>query len=213
MYTRITVDILSFSSYICRGYTEIKLKTRIQDIAQIQTGIYAKPDMHGNAVYLQVRHFSEFGELDRQLERDLYIDEKMRKHLLQDGDILFMAKGSRNIAVIYRNFIGEAVASSSFIVVRLNENFRTQILPEYLAWYINHPRIQEFLKAHSKGSGIPSIALSGFARLEVSIPDIETQKTILVICALRTKERILVSELDMLKEQYIQHQLFSGTEK
>jgi restriction endonuclease S subunit len=169
--------------------------------------------MHGNALYLQVKHFNELGELVCQLEPDLYIDEKMQKHLLQDGDILFMAKGSKNVAVIYRNLAGSAVASSSFIVVRLNSNFKTQVLPEYLAWFINHPRSQEFLKSHSKGSGIPSIALSGFAELEVSIPDLETQKNILAIHQLRIKEKTLSAEIDRLKEKYIQHQLFSGTQK
>ncbi len=189
------------------------MKVHIKDIATIQTGVYAKPDMHGNAVYLQVRHFNEYGEMNRQLKPDVVIDEKMAKHLLRDGDILFMAKGSRNAAVIYRSSSVDAVASSSFIVVRLNAKFKAQILPEYLAWFINHPRSQELLKAHSKGSGIPSIALSGFAELEVSIPDIETQKNILTIYQLRIKEKTLIAEIDRLKEKYIQHQLFSGTQK
>lgn len=189
------------------------MKVHIKNIATIQTGLYAKPDRHGNAVYLQVRHFNEFGELSRQLEPDLYVDEKMRQHILQDGDILFMAKGSRNVAVIYRSLAGTAVASSSFIVVRLNSNFKTQVLPEYLAWFINHPRSQEFLKSHSKGSSIPSIALSSFAELEVSIPDIERQKNILAIHQLRIKEKTLIAEIGRLKEKYIQHQLFSGTQK
>ena len=208
------LDLRGRFAYICRGSTDLKtMKPHIREIAQIQSGLYAKPDLHGNAVYLQVRHFDEFGQLHRILEPDLFVDEKMRKHLLRDGDILFMAKGSRNVAVVYRSLAGDAVASSSFIVIRLNVNLNAQILPEYLAWFINHPRTQEILKTHSKGSGIPSIALSGFAELEVYIPPLEKQKTILAIHHLRIKETRLIAEIDRLKEEYIQHQLFSGTQK
>jgi len=184
------------------------LKARIKDIAKIQTGLYAKPEMQGNALYLQVKYFDEYGEINRHLKPDALVDEKMRKHILLDGDILFMAKGSRNAAVIFRSLSGEAVASSSFIVVRLNERFKSQILPEFLAWFINHPRSQELLKTHSKGSGIPSIALSGFSELEVTVPDIETQKSILTIQMLRTKEKQLINEINKLKDLFIQNQLF-----
>lgn len=189
------------------------MKTSINNIAQLQTGLYKKPGMNGNALYLQVNYFNEYGEINRQLKPDVLIDEKLVKHLLRDGDILFMAKGSRNTAAIYRKLSGDAVASSSFIVVRLNANFQNQILPEYLAWFINHPRTQGSLKALAKGSDIPSIALSGFAELEISVPDIETQKTILTIHQLRTEEKKLINKIDLLKDQYIQRQLFLRTQQ
>jgi len=185
---------------------------RMDQIASVLSGIYAKPSMQGNAVYLQLRHFNESGQQDPLAKADLFVDEKMERHLLRDGDILFMAKGNRNVGVIYRNTSGKAVASSSFLVVRIRDQFRTSILPEYLAWFINHSRSQARIKSYAKGSGIPSVTLSGFSELEVWIPDVDTQRKILMIHELRTREKSLLANITALKDHYIQESLITITQ-
>jgi restriction endonuclease S subunit len=185
------------------------MKIKLNNIASIQTGVYAKTNLEGNAHYLQLRHLNEFGELGSLTQLDLFVDAKMDRHILRDFDLLFVAKGSKNIATVYRTTPGIAVASSSFLVLRIREESKLQILPEYLVWFINTPHIQEKLKGLAKGSGIQSVAISDLANIEILVPNVETQKTILSIQQLRIKEKKLVAEIEALKEQYIQQKLFS----
>jgi len=182
---------------------------KLSTFARIQTGVYAKTNPHGEWVYLQSRHFDESGNLREKLDTELLVDSKMSKHLLAEGDVLFMAKGSRNLASIFSGANIKAVPSSSYLVVRVLDQFKTQIIPEYLQWFINHPRTQERLRSHAKGSGIPSVTLADFAALEVPVPDIETQTRILAIAKLATKERELLTLLGDLKSNDIDQKLLS----
>lgn len=181
----------------------------LKNIASIQTGIYAKSDVHGNAIYLHARYFNESGQLDKNVIYDIYVDTRLSKHLLKDGDILFMAKGFKNAAIVYSESMGPAVASSSFFVIRV----APQLLPGYAAWYINHPNTQKILKGKARGSSLPSISIRTLEELEINIPDIKTQQDILIIQGFRTREKQLIEEIEALKEQYIQQELLLITKK
>ncbi|MBN1337910.1 MAG: restriction endonuclease subunit S, partial [Bacteroidales bacterium] len=131
------------------------MKTSLKNITSIQTGVFAKPIQKGEIVYLQARHFDENGELAETLYPDLSADNKLNKHLLRKGDILFAAKGSKNFAACFKNAEMPAVASTSFFVIRLNEK---NVLPGYLTWFLNHPSTQTLLKGQARGSSIVSIS-------------------------------------------------------
>lgn len=182
------------------------MKTTLGHIATIQTGIFAKQVTNGEIVYLQVRNFDESGELISLLHPDLKADEVSEKHLLQAGDVLFSAKGTKNFAAVFESQNYATVASTSFFVLRLLENF---ILPEYLAWYINHPKSKNFLKGEARGTSIPSISKSMLEMLEISIPSINTQKLILKITQLRNNESKLIQRIETLREKQIQQQIIN----
>ncbi len=96
------------------------MKTLIKDITNIQTGLFAKPSGMGELVYLQSKHFDEYGQLHAVLHPDLLADSISEKHLLKDGDVLFAAKGTKNFATVYEKHNLPAVASTSFFVIRLS---------------------------------------------------------------------------------------------
>jgi len=161
------------------------LKTTIKHIANIQTGIFAKPIKEGQIVYLQAKHFDQNGKLISSLHPDLKAENISDKHLLQHGDVLFAAKGTKNFAAWYESKNQPAVASTSFFVIRIQESFQNKILPEFLAWYINQPISQKFLKGKAMGTSIVSISKSVLEELQISIPDLHTQRAILKITQLR----------------------------
>lgn len=178
---------------------------KIQDIAQLKTGIYALPDTFGNTAYLQVKYFDIYGTLSTPLRTDININDKFSHHLLTDGDVLFSAKGARNFAAVFRESSLKCVASSSFFIIRPT----IDIIPEYLAWFINNPVNLQALKAEAKGSSIPSISIKSLGDLEIKIPDISTQKNIVNVHQLRLREKKLVSEIDSLKERFLEAKLLS----
>jgi restriction endonuclease S subunit len=186
------------------------LKTTIGHIANIQTGIFAKPMKEGQIVYLQAKHFNENGQLKSSLHPDLEIDSISGKHILQDGDVIFAAKGTKNFAAWYESKNQPAVASTSFFVIRLNKNFQNNILPEFLAWYINQPISQKFLKGKAMGTSIVSISKSVLEELDISIPDLHTQRAILKIAQLRNSEKNLKQEIETLREKQIQQRIFNA---
>jgi restriction endonuclease S subunit len=183
------------------------MKTKIREIANIQTGLFANNFAEGDIVYLQSKHFNEEGLLKHTLHPDLKSNEIDERHLLKRGDVLFAAKGSRNFAAAFINIDQACVASTSFFVIRLKSN---SILPEYLAWYLNHPNTLQILKAQAIGTSIASISKPVLQELEISIPDIKTQKTVLQITNLRKKEKLLNQKIESLREQQIQQQIINA---
>jgi len=184
------------------------LKTTLKHISSIQTGVFAKPNIGGDVVYLQAKHFSETGQLNAILHPDLMPDTVSAKHLLNKGAVIFVAKGTKNFAAVYDLDI-PAVASTSFFVIRINESYKHNIIPEYLAWWMNQSFSQTFLKAQAIGTSIVSISKVVLEELEITIPDIHKQELILKINTLRNKETELIKQLETLKEQQLQQQIIN----
>jgi restriction endonuclease S subunit len=180
------------------------LKTVIKNIAKIQTGIFAKPSGQGDVVYLQARHFDENGQLLATLHPDLMAEDISQKHLLQPGDVLFAAKGTKNFAAVYDNEGLPAVASTSFFLMRIKDE---DILPDYLAWFLNSPATQTLLKGQAIGTSMVSISKSVLENLEIPRPNLQTQRAILRITALRNQEKALKLEIETLREILIQQQI------
>ena len=183
------------------------MKTLIKDITNIQTGLFAKPAGIGEVVYLQSKHFDEYGQLHSALHPDLLAEGISDKHLLKDGDVLFAAKGTKNFAAVFENHNEPSVASTSFFVIRPTDK---KVLPQYLAWFLNNHTTQTFLKGQAIGTSIPSISKQVLENLEITVPNIETQKAILQITKLRNKEKSLKQRIDTLREKLIQQQIINA---
>lgn len=186
------------------------MKTILNHITNIQTGVFAKPSAEGGIVYLQVKHFDENGLLKTSPHPDLKSESINEKHLIRHGDVLFAAKGIKNFATLYESKNQLAVASTSFFVIRVQENFQNIILPEFLVWFINHPNSQKKLKAKAMGTSIVSISKSVLEELEISIPNLQTQRAILKITQLRYSERNIKSQIETLREKQIQQQIINA---
>lgn len=183
------------------------MKTLIKDITHIQTGLFAKPAGVGELVYLQSKHFDEYGQLHTVLHTDLSADGIAKKHLLKDGDVLFAAKGTKNFAAVFENHNEPSVASTSFFVIRPTDN---KVLPQYLAWFLNNHTTQTLLKGQAIGTSIPSISKQVLENLEITVPKLEIQRAILQITKLRNKEKALKQQIETLREKQIQQQIINA---
>lgn len=177
---------------------------KLGNIAQIQTGVFRQPKGSGEIIYLQARHFSENGQLSSTLYPDLEEDKSIHKHLLQDGDVLFAAKGNKNFAALYEYHNQPAVASTTFFVIRLLPSY-ISVLPAFIKWFLNHPSTQSLLKKEAIGSSLASISKSVLMDLEIPIPSIAIQQSILKIEELRFKEKEIGKKIELVKEKHIQN--------
>ena len=183
------------------------MKTLIKDITSIQTGLFAKPAGSGELVYLQSKHFDEYGHLHSVIHPDLMREGISEKHLLKYGDVLFAAKGTKNFAAVFENHNQPSVASTSFFVIRPTDK---KVLPHFLAWFLNNHTTQTLLKGQAIGTSIPSISKQVLENLEITIPSMETQKVILQITKLRNKEKSLKQKIETLRDKQIQQQIINA---
>lgn len=199
--------MIYFIIFVARLLKNKKLKIKIQDIATLQTGLFAKPLANGEVVYLQSKHFDDQGNLLAILHPDLLLEDISEKHMLCAGDVLFAAKGTKNFATVFENHNEPSVASTSFFVIRPTDK---KLLPQYLSWVLNSPTTQILLKGQAIGTSIPSISKQVLENLEIAIPSIDKQKAILQITKLRNKERSLKQKIETLREKQIQQQIINA---
>lgn len=161
------------------------MKVKLSDISQLQFGVYHKPKDHGDAAYLQVKHFDDQGNQTSAVDSFLQIDQKNGSHLLSDGDILLVGKGHRNFAWTYRSAFGPAMASSIFFVVKPN---REKVIPDFLTTIFNMPQTQTHFQTLGAGSSIPSIRKSELEAFSFKLPALELQEKAISIQQIYNKD-------------------------
>jgi len=112
---------------------------------------------------------------------------------LKRGDILFMARGTRNFSVLIDKLPDSVLAAACFFVVRIS-NF--EILPEYLCWYLNQLPVVEYLKRFSgRGVHMPVVKRAALESIDIPLPPVKTQKKVSEINKLLQKEQDLFKKL------------------
>ena len=185
----------------------------LKDVADIRTGVYARPHNQGEVTYLQSNNFNEEGELTKIHPPELPLSDISEKHLLKTGDILFSAKGSRNFAFLFNSKTGLSVASSTFFVIKIKKEYEQKIMPAYLSWYLNHPKTKELLQLKARGSKMPSISKGDLQELEIRVPAVELQQKIIKIDELRKSQNKLLNQIKEFKDNYTQNIVFNKLNK
>ena len=181
---------------------------QLKDIATIQTGIYIKPSPNSDTLYLQLSDFDKDGNFIDRIVSYVSIPPKNNKHLLSSKDLLFAAKGNKNICIITPETNKACVASPSFIVIRIKN--KEKILPEYVAWYLNSPIIQNLLQSNALGSAIKSITKNVLEDLEIPIPSIERQKAYIELDQLQKREQNLYKAIAEKHKQILDYKMIKN---
>ena len=159
------------------------------DISEIQVGyqsregIRAFPD--GSHFLLQARDFNNLHQVDWSHLTRFTPTGSTAKSEIQQGDVLFLAKGRDNFACPVTRVVNHVLAANSFYILRPD---RATIFPDYMAWWLNQTPAQEYIKLNRSGSSLPFLSVSALSRLEVPVPDFEMQRKIGELEMLRKKE-------------------------
>lgn len=122
------------------------------------------------------------------------------RYLLQPGDLLFQSRGSRH-PVALLNAPVRGIAGSGLHVIRPRPS---AVLPEYLAWWLNHPDSQATFKNQlSRGTNVPFVSKAALEAFEVPVPPLNLQRRIVEVYRLRRQERELLERLDRLTQQLV----------
>lgn len=121
---------------------------------------------------------------------------------LQPGDILFVARGTRNFAVCVEEVPAPAVCSQYFFLVRVRDP--ATLLPQFLAWQINQLPAQRYLGKNAEGTDQLSIRRGVLEALPVAVPPMERQHRLMALANAARHERDLLENLILNREQQLQ---------
>lgn len=175
-------------------------KTNIKELAEILSGVYEKTTPDGEVAYIQTKDCTD--SVNTRYASRVSLAPKIQKNLLQEGDILFAAKGGNFSSVVFRGQ-EKAVASTSFFVIRLKSS---AVMPDYLCWFLRQPSVMAYFKTHQVGSAAQLIHKPAVENLEIPVPSLEEQKTIVAIAYLSKREMELQLAI-IEKKQSITQQL------
>jgi len=128
---------------------------------------------------------------------------------LKDGDIIFMSRGSSNIAICLEDVPEYCVCAPNFYVIKLKDD---SIEPAFVAWQINQAIIQKRLDVIAAGAAQRSIPISEVKDLKLVILPQDEQKTIVKLQHSYVREKeIYLTLIKNRKEQMhsIAHQLLN----
>ncbi|OXG03671.1 type I restriction modification DNA specificity protein [Flavobacterium araucananum] len=177
------------------------MEVKLKEIANIQFGYYGQPSKKGTIPYFQAKHFNEFGQYIVNDDTFLEEDSKSIANLLQNEDILFVAKGFRFFATLYKEELGKAVASSIFFILRTD---KTRIIPAYLVSVLNLPKNLLHFQQSGAGSTIPSIRKNELADFTFNLIPLEEQQKVVALQELYLKDIELTNALIKEKQKLFQ---------
>ena len=119
---------------------------------------------------------------------------------LRGGDVLFIARGNRNVAVHLDQVPVPAVCAPQFYLLRVKGNL---VLPAYLAWYLNEGPAQRYFEQSAEGSVVTSIRRQVLESLPLPIPNLERQQLIVDMVAAARREKQLTEQLIRNREQQL----------
>ena len=109
----------------------------------------------------------------RRLTQEAFYAEP--KAILDAGDVVFTIDGVLlGIAAVH--FSEELPCCISNHMVRMRSG--VQIIPEYLALYLNSPLGQQQIKRGITGSAIPGLRTDAIKRMFIALPPIDTQRAL-----------------------------------
>lgn len=164
--------------------------------------------LHNGGV--RVIQLKDFEDNYTYIGNDCYlVDSDMikSKYYLESGDILFTGKGTNNFAIVFKNIDNTpTIASSALFVVKVDQNIAN---PNYVAWYINQSKVQNYFKTNEAGTYNTSINKTTLEETPIVLPSLEMQTKIAKIAKLHNQELAINNRLMELKNKLTTTQLLN----
>ena len=169
----------------------------LPNICEIQMGYTLRerlePVETGGVPAIQLGNLTANDGVDTVTLKRYPVSDVPNKYLVRSGDVLFRSRGERNTAVaLDERLVEPALPISPLIVLR---PIKDLVLPTFLEWILNQPSTQTFFDKKARGTSLRMIPRACLDELEVTLPDIKTQRLIVEIDRLATKEKLLSLEL------------------
>jgi hypothetical protein len=171
------------------------MKKRLADLATIRTGFQfrgrVESDPTGNVRLIQIKDIDD----ERRIRTDALIPvqvDRPEPYLVQQGDVLFLARGHRQFATVIADPLQDAIATGFFFILTVDPK---RVHSAYLTWCINQPEFQEAMRPFVRGSHMPLVSKTDFQELTIPVPPLDVQRRIVALNELLDRERRLTTAI------------------
>lgn len=190
------------------------MKKRISQIAGIKSGYLfkegLKPDKEGNVSVVQLKDINDRGVLNSHELQRISLDKIGSDSFLAVGDVLLKAKTNHPVSVVIKEHVSNTIATAHYFIISVK---KADVLPGYLAWYLNQRPAQIYFDRNAGGTRIQVINKQLLGELEVVIPDLNIQEKIAKIYELYQQEQDIIDAIKEKKHNLILAQLLSTISK
>ncbi len=167
----------------------------LKEIASVQVGYHfrgrIKPVMDGQYKLIHIKDVSKGGTVSFENLMPVNIRDLKDEQLLRKGDVILVGRGDRRRAVAIESDLENATVGSQFFIIRANQ----RVEPGYLAWALNQDPAQRYLEEKSVGTNVKIISKEVVSHLSISLPNLETQRSIATLHALNEKQKQLMENI------------------
>ena len=157
-------------------------KLTLMQIATIKSGYpfraKIEQQVSANTKVVQPRDIDCFCQLQTANLVTTSLPGKRQADFLQQGDILFINKGYRNVACHIDEPMPTTTLSPALLLLRLLPEYKNQVNSLFLVWQLNSLRIQHYLKTRAEGTVHLGIRNATLAEVEIILPSITKQNVI-----------------------------------
>jgi len=139
-----------------------------------------------------MKDLDDNGKINWVSATQVSLETKKQPDWLSDGDILFAARSTRNIASLVDNCPPQMLAAPYFYVIRINHK---KVLPKFVVWQLNQGPLQKYFQRESEGSITKSIKKNSLEEAEIAIPAIEIQQKIICMAEIFDREKEICEKL------------------
>lgn len=177
---------------------------QLGELCDIHSGYTARgrlePIAEGGMPAIQLRDVGSQGGVSGSSLQRYDLADLSDRYLVRGGEVIFRSRGEPNTAAV----VGAERSEPAAVIVPLiiMRPDQSRVLPAYLAWAINQPDAQRKLGSEAQGTSLRMIPKTVLERLDIPLPDLETQHRIAAMDALARREGGLLRELADRREQF-----------
>lgn len=167
----------------------------LKDFTNLISGFQGKVSEGNDYKQIKLKNVTRDGNINyEELEtfKSYKVDEK---YILKKNDIILKAKSGDNTAAIINEDMKKTVATAHFIIIRIKDDYKEKVNPEYLAMYLNSEYAQNYFISHREGIVTPILKLKTLENLPVKNIDIKKQKELAKIYRLLNEEKETMKKL------------------
>jgi len=181
------------------------MKMKIKKLATVQMGYSFRSRLEafegGGVAVIQMKDLLDDNTVGCDDLVRINMEAMKDHHLAQRGDLVFRSRGHVTTAAVLLEDPGKAVVAAPLLRIRVTKP--DKILPEYLNWYISQRDAQIFLTSRAKGTVQKMISKQAIEDLEVALPSLEEQRSIVELALLSAREQTLLHTLADKRGHYI----------
>ncbi len=186
---------LVYLMHLCNGAKY--MSSLLSEIATVKGGYPFRgkiPEIEGGDSYaVQIKNINEFDEIQWNTLISTNLSGRKPPDWLVKGDVLFAARGQRNVATYVDQVKDRTVCGPHFFRIQIKQN--ANILPEFLAWQLNQAPAQKYITQSAEGSLQLSIRRGALEATPIVIPCLKEQQTVIELYKKAKQEKKVLTAL------------------